>query len=488
MKIETKVGAFFIGTLAILGVLVFNTGKYHWGGQKGAEICYTYFDQVAGLTVQSPVRVAGVKVGEVRAITLDNGRAKVEIELPKGFMIFRDAQASLSSIGILGEKYIDLDQGHTVAGELDPALPIQSKTGVSLDELMGTLGEIGKDVKGVTGALNRSIGGEEGRAKLDEIVDNLRVLTGEFRTMAQENHVAINNTMANAEAITGDLKERLPRLAQQFEDLGKHLDGMVQETRPELRGTMQDVRKLAGSFQETSANLKNITAKLNNGEGTIGKLLNDDTTVKKINTAVDNLNDMLGGFKAMDLRLDLNGARWTSRGDSQVGVGLDLVPRHDYWYSLDVNSTPDGKIQDSTRTVQQIDPITGLPVNVLEKTRTVVADQSVTLSAQFSKRLAENWVLSAGIVEGKGGGGVEWRALDDRFRIGALAYDFTKRDDKPNPRYRFTTSYQFWKGIYFKVGGQDLANKDLRTFFFGGGIRWKDEDLKKLVGLAGASR
>ena len=488
MKIETKIGAFFIGTLAVLGVLVFNTGKFRWGGAKGAEICYTYFDQVAGLTVQSPVRVAGVKVGEVRAITLDQGRAKVELEVPKDFPIFRDSTVSLSSIGILGEKYIELYQGHPAEGPLDPAIPITSKTGLSLDDLMGTLGEIGKDVKGVTGALNKSIGGEEGRAKLDEIVDNLRVLTGEFRTMSQENHAAINHTMANAEALTGDLRERIPRLAQQFEELGKHLDGMVQETRPELRSTMQDVRKLANSFQETSANLRGITAKLNNGEGTIGKLLTDDTTIKKINVAVDNLNEMLGGFKAMDLRLDMNGARWTSRGDSQVGLGVELIPRHDYWYSLDLNSTPDGKIADSTRTVQKIDPLTGLPVNVLEKTRTVTSDQSLTLSAQFSKRLAENWVLSAGIVEGKGGGSLEWRSMEDRFRIGALAYDFTKRDDKPNPRYRLTTSYQFWKGVYVKAGGQDLGNKDLRTFFIGGGLRWKDEDLKKLVGLATSAK
>jgi hypothetical protein len=34
------------------------------------------------------------------------------------------------------------------------------------------------------------------------------------------------------------------------------------------------------------------------------------------------------------------------------------------------------------------------------------------------------------------------------------------------------------------MGVQDIANKDLRTFFFGGGIRWKDDDLKKMVGLA----
>ncbi len=98
-------------------------------------------------------------------------------------------------------------------------------------------------------------------------------------------------------------------------------------------------------------------------------------------------------------------------------------------------------------------------------------------------------MFSAGIVENKCGGGVELRTLEnDALRIGVLAYDFTKRDDKPNPRYRFTSSYQFWKGAYIQAGVQDIGNKDLRTFFFGGGLRWKDDDLKKIVGLAGAAK
>jgi phospholipid/cholesterol/gamma-HCH transport system substrate-binding protein len=97
-------------------------------------------------------------------------------------------------------------------------------------------------------------------------------------------------------------------------------------------------------------------------------------------------------------------------------------------------------------------------------------------------------VLSAGIIESTGGLGAEFRALDDRFRLGLLGYDFTKRSDKPNPRYRITGSFQFYQGIYAQAGVQDLDNSPLRTFFFGGGVRWKDEDLKKLVGLAAVGK
>jgi phospholipid/cholesterol/gamma-HCH transport system substrate-binding protein len=319
-------------------------------------------------------------------------------------------------------------------------------------------------------------------------VDNIRLLTAEFRAMSQENHAAINNTMANVESISADLRDRLPKLAKQFEDLGKNLNEMVDQGKPELKGLMGDVRKLAQGFQSTSENIRSITDKMNKGEGTIGKLLNDDSTVQKLNIAVDNVNEMLGGLKNMDLRLDLGGARWTSRGDSQIGLGVEIAPSKDYWYSLAINSTPDGKISDSTRTTTKLDPFSGLPVSTVDKVRTVTSDQVMALSAEFVKRMGDHFVIHAGLIDGKGGAGAELRFLDDRFRFGGLAYDFTKRDDKPNPRYRATASYQFWKGLYLQAGSQDIGNKDLRTFFAGGGVRWKDEDLKKLVGLVGAGK
>ena len=488
MKIETRVGLFFTAGIAVIGFLIFRTEKLDFGGKSNQSERFTYFAQVAGLNQQSAVRVAGVKVGEVHRILLEGGKAKVLLAISKDVAVHGDASVSLGSIGILGEKFIDLDPGHEAKGDFPEGQPLPSKAGVSLDNLMETLADIGKNVKGVTQSLNESIGGEAGRQKLDEIVDNIRVLTAEFRSMAQENHGAIKHTMANVESITADLRDQLPKLAKQFETVGKNLNAMLEENRPELKGIMGDVRKLATSFQGTAENLKILTGRLNNGEGTLGKLLNDETTINKINEAVDNVNGLLGGLTKMDFRLDLNAAQWDKRKDSRSGLGLEIAPRPDYWYALGFASTPDGKLKDSTRTITQLDPITGQPVTVLEKNRFVTTDQTFTVSAQFAKRLGPV-VFSAGVVENQGGGGVEVRTLDqDKLRFGLLAYDFTKRDDKPNPRYRFTSSYQFWKGAYIQAGVQDIANKDLRTVFFGGGLRWTDNDLKKMIGLAGVSK
>jgi phospholipid/cholesterol/gamma-HCH transport system substrate-binding protein len=487
MKLETKVGLFFTGAIILMGVLIFRAEKLEVGGKRNQSERFTIFDSVAGLNIQSAVRVAGVPVGSVRTITLENGKARVVVGISNDVPIFEDANVSLGSIGILGEKFVDLDPGHSAKGPFPQGTPLPSKPGISLDNLMESLSEISKNVKGVTQSLNESIGGEQGRQKIDEIVDNIRVLTAEFRSMAQENHGAIDHTMANVEALSTDLRDRLPRLAQQFEAIGKNLNGILEENRPELKGVIGDIRKLAQSFQASAENIKTLTERINNGQGTIGKLLNDETTVKKINEAVDNVNNLLGGFNKFDFRLDMSAAQWSKRGDSMAGLGLEIAPRPDYWYALRFNSTPDGKVNQSTQSFTQVDPVTGLAVSTPQTVKWVTTDRAFTMSAQFAKRLGPA-VFSAGIVENTGGGGVELRALDDRLRAGFLAYDFTKRDDKPNPRYRFTSSYQFWKGAYVQAGVQDIGNKDLRTVFFGAGLRWKDDDLKKMVGLAGSAK
>jgi len=484
MKLETKVGAFFIASIGVIGMLILRMEKLELFGGKSQNHLATEFDQVAGLNLQSAIRVAGVKVGAVTGIELDGKKAKVILSLPPEFKVYRDASASLSSIGILGEKYIELDPGHPLAGLITPDAVIPSKAGMSMDSLMESLGGISKDVKSVTESLSRSIGGEEGRQKLDEIVDNIRQLTGEFRAMAQENHGAINATMANVQQMSGDLKDRLPRLAQQFEDLGRNLNALVGDNRPEIQGILDNMKRLTADLRTTAGNVNDITGRINRGEGTIGALINDDSTVKKVNLAVDNVNAMLGGFRSMDLNLDLNAAQWTSRSNSKVGLGVELVPAHDHWYAIELNSTPDGKIAQSSYTSTSLDPVTGLPVAVVANTQSVNVDKTFTVSAQFAKRLAENFVFTAGIVENTGGVGAQFRAAQDRFRLEGLAYDFTRRDNKPNPRYRLTSSYQFYKGFYAMAGLQDIANAPLKTFFFGGGLRWKDDDLKKLVGLA----
>ena len=119
-------------------------------------------------------------------------------------------------------------------------------------------------------------------------------------------------------------------------------------------------------------------------------------------------------------------------------------------------------------------------------TREVQADQNFNLSAEFNRRLGKSFVLSAELVEGKSGGGVECRVPENRIRVGTRAYDFSKHYGKLNSRHRLITSFQIWKGLHGQAGIEDLANAEFRSLPVGGGIRRKNGSLKKPTGLIGA--
>ena len=489
MKLETKVGAFFVASVCIFGWLILKTEKIQIFNKKPKRAYYAVFTQAAGLPKQSKVRMAGVEVGRVIDIRLDSGLALVTFTVDDVIKVYTDATASLANIGILGEKYIDLNPGNPTQKEAQAGARLTSIVGVGMDAIMESIGKISKDIEGVTYSLNASIGGEHGKSRMDDMIDNLRSLVAELKAAAEENHHSFNRSMANIEAITKDFREQLPVLAKQLGDIGANINAMIDENRPEVSGFIADARKLAQGFQASSDDLKGIMDKLNHGEGTLGKLLTDDATIVKLNTGIDSLTEMLGGFKSMDMALDMGAASWSGRGGSgRASLGITLMPTRDYWYSLEFASTPDGKITDETQMIAMIDPLTGLKVEYPLSFRRVKAEQTFAVSAEFNKRLGKYLVVHAGIIDGFGGGGAEFRALGDRFRVGALAYDFTKRYDKENPRIKAIASYEFWKGVYAQAGVQDIANKDLRSYFFGGGVRWKDDDIKKLVGLAGAAK
>lgn len=104
---ELKVGLLILGGLGlIVSASVVVTGWHP--GQGGTYTLYVNFDNVSGLLPRSPVSVAGVKIGQVTSIDLHGGRARIEMQIFKRFGVHTDARATVRSLGVLGDKYVEL--------------------------------------------------------------------------------------------------------------------------------------------------------------------------------------------------------------------------------------------------------------------------------------------------------------------------------------------------------------------------------------------
>ena len=108
--LELAVGFFMIIGMVCLGYLSVKLGGIDFLENGGYEL-EAVFSSSGGLKPGSSVVIAGVDVGRVKGVSLDNYEAKVSMDLPKGLKIQEDAIVSIKTRGLIGEKYVEITPG-----------------------------------------------------------------------------------------------------------------------------------------------------------------------------------------------------------------------------------------------------------------------------------------------------------------------------------------------------------------------------------------
>jgi phospholipid/cholesterol/gamma-HCH transport system substrate-binding protein len=108
--LELAVGIFMIAGMVCLAYLTIKLGQLEVLGEKGYEI-QAVFSSSGGLKTGSSVVIAGVEVGRVKKVVLDDYEARVTMSLPLEVKIQEDAIASIKTKGLIGEKYVEISPG-----------------------------------------------------------------------------------------------------------------------------------------------------------------------------------------------------------------------------------------------------------------------------------------------------------------------------------------------------------------------------------------
>lgn len=135
---EVAVGLFVLAGILCLGYLAIKLGKMEVVGAKGYEL-HAIFSNSGGVKEGSSIVIAGVEVGRVKSIRLENYQAKITLTLPRGIQIQEDAIASIKTKGLVGEKYIEIVPGGSEKF-LSPGERIrETQPSVDLEELISKL-------------------------------------------------------------------------------------------------------------------------------------------------------------------------------------------------------------------------------------------------------------------------------------------------------------------------------------------------------------
>lgn len=111
-SIELGVGFFVLIGLLCVGYLTIKLGKMEWLGENHYTL-NARFESVSGLKAGAEVDLAGVQIGQVDSIHLDNERqmALVRLKIQKGVNLSQDVIASVKTAGLIGDKYINISPG-----------------------------------------------------------------------------------------------------------------------------------------------------------------------------------------------------------------------------------------------------------------------------------------------------------------------------------------------------------------------------------------
>jgi len=459
LSTEAKVGLLVLGGSIILLWMTFVVGKFEFGAKRGYTVD-AVFDSVAGLDEKAAVRMAGVKIGTVEKIELFDSRAKVIMRILPEVHIQRGAQAGIKTMGLMGEKFVEIipGGGAAVAGpagqsaylkEGDYILVTSSPSDV--DKLISQLSDISGDIKQVTSSLRQVFGTERGVSSMEDILSDLR------------------RTTANIQEFSHTLNSNGSELVMRLNELTASLNSVVGENRDNLKVTMENIREASKNAELALASIEDAAKKIDRGEGTLGKLVSDDSMYNNIDSAAKGLSDYTGRAERLQTIVSFRSEYMFP--DAKTYFSLDLKPKQDKYYTFEVVSDPRYKFSQSI--------VAATPGGVLT---TDTYQDKFLFSLLFVKRWG-NLALRLGLMESTGGIGAEYYMLDNKIKFSVDAWNFaSKEPGNENAHMKTTVSYYLNKLLFLDAGYDNFLNAGRRSAFVGAGLRFDDEDLKYLIG------
>jgi phospholipid/cholesterol/gamma-HCH transport system substrate-binding protein len=272
--LETRLGIFFALAL-VAGVVILEVAGTRDLFRKGFPV-RAQFDTIQELKEGDPVKMAGVEVGHIQKIQLADKKVEVVLSIDKKAPVKTDSKASIKFVGLMGQNYVSLSFGSPDAPRADPGALLETEEQADLNSLMVKLQNVADGVEGLT----RNFSGE-----------NFSNLLGPFTDFLKENNPRLSAILANLQTISGRIVEGEGTVGRLINEDTLYVSTL--NTVSNLNTSVEDFRPLFDDFKLTLDQARGLVTQVNEGQGTIGKLIKDETLYRESTTAMTNMREIL---------------------------------------------------------------------------------------------------------------------------------------------------------------------------------------------------
>lgn len=515
---ETKVGIFTVIVLIILVYFSFKVGKIHIFKPKTYTIS-AYFKTASGIGVGTAVEMAGIKIGRVERIGLENSKAKVYMKINSRYKIYPDYIASIKSMSLLGESYISIEpvnHYNNVSKRLIKQNEVirSVKTPQNMSSLIFKFSKTADSLEQVAKSLKKSIGTESGQKHLKAIISNIAELSDNLNRlvylnqknfniimsnfadfskhvndMTIQNDAALTKTIHNFKAVSDNLRYQLPTITRNIKVISGNLKGVLTKNKGNINKSLKNIKNDTKQLQLTLNQIYGISSKINKGQGTIGKLVNRSSVYRNLNSSLKGINTLVGGYSNFMVKMNMNSQYLVHSTGTLTEVNVRLQPSPGHYYVLGIASTPIGYGnsygETHTTTYTSNYPPSGqfYPSSVTTNTTQYTNSNSVKFNAEIAKNFY-NFTILAGLMYSTGGIGVNYYVpgTHKNIKLYARAFGFNSNNGSTSEYVNAGVSYTFFRHLFLDAGLDDIFSKNNnRSIVIGGGVKFTDKDLTYLM-------
>ena len=278
-----KLREFRVGVFVILGIAGFFTFLYlmtNPGTFRGRYNVLTQVDNAQGVRNGDPVRIRGINIGRVLRADLDGDGVLITLEIEGEWRIPAGSRVEMYSEGVLGGMVVSIVPGRG-EGFVEPMELIPGETSPDLLASAGGIANDAEDILGKVRALltDSSVAAVgEAVVHMRDAVSDLSELTAGQATQVRSLMESLQRSAENVEGVTG---------AEEWK-----------RTLASAEAALAVLDRTSGEAEKTVASLNTILGRLERGEGTLGRLLTDESLYDELEATATTLKDLLADVKA----------------------------------------------------------------------------------------------------------------------------------------------------------------------------------------------